>query len=315
MGGLMDIKGFQAEPAASICAVKFHRKMRGGSQSSLLQAEDGNYYIVKMLGNPQGSSVLFNEAFGSEIMRLIGLEVPDWSPILVPQQFIDETSSLWFEMQGPGHRRPVAGVHFGSKLVMPRSNENLVEILPRSWFRKVRNRESFVGALLFDLWANQSDARQAVFLQQCESHSISATFIDHGALFGHQDARISRKRIRAMYLDPNIYEEVNIDLTLSKWTARIATLSESVLTLLVEHSGIPAQWYTPENISKTVSRLAERRALLGEYADLIRVILKSRRADRQMESPDERSSEVQIRGAQLCTDGYRRMLCAMPRVG
>ncbi len=315
MGGLMKNKELSAEPAAHPCATKFHRKMRGGSQSSLLQTEDGNYYIVKLLGNPQGSSVLFNEAFGSEIMRLIGLEVPDWSPILVSEQFIEETSSLWFEMQGSGYQRPVAGLHFGSKLVMPRSDENLLEILPRSWFTKVLNRESFVGAFLFDLWANQSDARQALFLQQRESRSISATFIDQGALFGRQDVRIPTKRIHAMYLDPDIYEDINIDFTLSKWTSRIATLSESVLTLLIDRSLIPAQWYTPENISKIVSRLAERRALLGEFADLIRATIKSRRVDRQMELPDERPSELQIRGSKLCTDGYRRILWAVPRVG
>ena len=311
----MNNKGLIAGCPGHLHATKFQRKMRGGSQSSLLQAEDGKYYIVKMMGNPQGCSVLFSEALGSEIMRLIGLATPDWRPIVISEKFIEDNPGMWFEMPGSCAQRPSAGLHFGSKLVMPTTNENLFEILPRSWFAKIRNRESFLGALLFDLWANQSDARQAVFLQDLENRSISATFIDHGALFGQHNAGCSTKRIRAMYLDPEIYENLDVDSALPKWEDRIATLSESTLAMLIERADIPTQWYTPIDITKVVSRLAERRELLGGYADLIRASIKCRRADRLTESPNERLGEVRLRSAQLCTIGYRRILRAMPRVG
>ncbi len=315
MGDLMDSKLVKAGSPGHLRATKFQRKMRGGSQSSLLQVEDGKYYIVKMLGNPQGSSVLFNETLGSEIMRLIGLETPVWNPIAISDQFIEDNPGMWFESAGSGLQRPSEGLHFGSQLVMPTPNENLFEILPRSWFARIRNRGSFLGALLFDLWANQSDVRQAVFLQEIENRSILATFIDHGALFGHHDARISPKRIRAMYLDPEIYQNIDVDSTLSKWTQRIATLDESTLAILIDRADIPTQWYTPEVIKRIVSRLAERRGLLREYADLIRATIKSRSVDKLTESPNERNGEVQLRGAQLCTNGYRKILRAVHSVG
>jgi hypothetical protein len=289
--------------------------MRGGSQSALLQAGDGKYYIVKMLGNPQGSQILFNEALGSEIMKLIGLETPDWSPISISEQFIEDNPAMWFDTGRSEVQRPSAGLHFGSRLVLPKSNENLLEILPHSWFNRIANRGSFLGALLFDLWANQSDSRQAVFLQNIETHSLAATFIDQGALFAHHDVRVFRRPIPAMYLDPEIYENIDVESTLPKWVDRIATLSESILALLIEHAKIPAQWYTPKDIKEIVARLAERRELLGEYADLIRATIKSRRVDRLPESPNERPVEVQLRGAQLCTDRYRKIFGSMRRVG
>jgi hypothetical protein len=39
--------------------------MKGGSQSILVQCEDGRYYIVKMTDNPQGPNVLANELLAS----------------------------------------------------------------------------------------------------------------------------------------------------------------------------------------------------------------------------------------------------------
>lgn len=309
----MECNGFPVACSDQLCATKFQRKMRGGSQSSLLQAEDGKYYIVKMLGNPQGSCILFNEALGSEIMKLIGLETPDWCPISISEQFIEDNPGMWFDKAGSQTHRPSAGLHFGSRLVMPRSNENLFEIIPRCWFNSIKNRGSFLGALLFDLWANQTDSRQAVFLQDLEDNFISATFIDQGALFAH-DACVPSKPVRAMYLDPEIYENIDIESALPKWADRIATLSESTLALLIEHAEIPTQWYTPSDVKKLVSRLAERRELLGEYADLIRAAITCRGVGRRTETPNERPVKVRLRGGHLFTDRFGKILDSVRRV-
>lgn len=311
---LMKEKGLLAPSPASYCATKFQRKMRGGSQSSLIQAENGNYYIVKFLGNPQGSGVLLHEVLGSEIMRSIGFETPHWSPIWFSAKFIEENPGLWFETANSGRQRPSVGLHFGSKLILPTSNEGLFEILPRSWFARIRQRENFVGMLLFDMWANNQDNRQAIFVQNLENRSIRATFIDHGFLFGRGGASKSG-RIRAMYLDPAIYENIDLDVVLREWEDRIATLSETTLTSLINHLSIPSQWYTSLNITRIVSRLAERRALLGKYADLIRATMASRIVDKLTEASNERSGKIQICSAQLRTYGFRRISRTVSRVG
>ena len=295
----------------AVCAAKFIRKMRGGSQSSLIETEDGNYYIVKLMQNPQGTEILLNEVLGTEIMKLVGLKTPNWSPIWISERFIEDNPALWYESANSGRRRPPPGLHFGSKLILPKANEDIYEVLPRSWFSRILHREDFIGMLLFDLWANQRDNRQAIFLQNQESHSIEVTYIDHGCLFGPEDTAKPAKRIRPMYMDPAIYSNIDLEATLPHWEARIRTLSESVLSSLINRLSIPAQWYTPQDINRIVSGLVTRRALLGKYADLIRATLKNLRIDMLVEPPDE----LQICGARLCTDSYRRIRLALPRVG
>jgi hypothetical protein len=36
-----------------IRALRMVRKMRGGAQAHLLECEDGNFYVVKFVNNPQ----------------------------------------------------------------------------------------------------------------------------------------------------------------------------------------------------------------------------------------------------------------------
>jgi hypothetical protein len=165
--------------------------------------------------------------------------------------------------------------------------------------------------LLFDLWANQSDNRQAIFLQHQGNRFIKATFIDHGCLFGPNQANETAARIRAMYVDPAVYGNIDLDALLPKWEARIQTLDETTLRLLIGHLHIPSEWYTPRDINRIVAGLAERRALLGKYVDLIRATLNCLRVDTLVEQPDD----VQICGDQLCAHGYRRIRRAMSRVG
>ena len=44
-----------------LTATRHVRKMRGGAQSHLLEADDGNWYVVKFRNNPQHWRVLVNE--------------------------------------------------------------------------------------------------------------------------------------------------------------------------------------------------------------------------------------------------------------
>jgi len=45
------------------------RKMRGGAQSHLLEADDGQFYIVKFQNNPQHRRILVNELVASAPIR------------------------------------------------------------------------------------------------------------------------------------------------------------------------------------------------------------------------------------------------------
>ncbi len=51
--------------------------MRGGAQSHMLTASDGNAYVVKFANNPQSLRVLANEWLACSIGRAIGLTIPE----------------------------------------------------------------------------------------------------------------------------------------------------------------------------------------------------------------------------------------------
>jgi hypothetical protein len=52
------------------------RKMRGGAQTHLVEAGDGNFYVVKFLNNPQHRRILVNELIGSVFLRYLVFQPP-----------------------------------------------------------------------------------------------------------------------------------------------------------------------------------------------------------------------------------------------
>jgi len=92
------------------------RSLRGGSQPILAQASDGHTYVVKFANNLQGPNLLFNESAGSELYRACGLAVPEWRPLEVSEDFLDENHDCW--MQTPeGQLRPASGLCYGSRFL------------------------------------------------------------------------------------------------------------------------------------------------------------------------------------------------------
>src|SRR5258708_39782165 len=101
---------------AELSAVRCIRKMRGGSEAILVLCDNGHHYVVKMAGNPQGPNVLANELLGSVIANAVGLPVAPGRSVYLSDDFIDGEPEIWFETP-TGRRRPVAGLHFGSRLL------------------------------------------------------------------------------------------------------------------------------------------------------------------------------------------------------
>lgn len=294
-------------------AARFIRKMRGGSQSCLVQASDEHYYVVKLLGNPQGSAVLFNEAFGTQLMRETGLPVPKWCPIELSDEFIDRNPGLWFETGTSGQQRPHAGLHFGSRLVIPDDSENLYELLPRSWFGLIRNRADFIGVLLFDLWANHADNRQAIFIQNIVDRSVKAIFIDQGYLFGARNDR-QPNAAKALYLDSLIYTNLDIDSTISMWEARFLSFDCEKIASVAASGTIPTQWYTPGNLDRIVSGMIERQSLLSAYSYRIKMYLRAPSSHKNLQDWNRRLDDIQSHGTQLCSQGHRRVGRSLSRV-
>jgi hypothetical protein len=179
------------------------RKLRGGSQPILAQANDNHLYVVKFTNNLQGPNLSFNESMGSELYRTCGLEGPLWKPLLVTDAFLDQNPDCW--MQTPeGRLRPSTGMCFGSRF-LGGDRVRLLEVLPGTSLSRVYNRPSFWLAWLVDICAGHADNRQAIFRENGIGR-LDAFFIDHGHLFGGPKGEQRKHFIASRYLDPRIYQ-------------------------------------------------------------------------------------------------------------
>src|SRR5512147_101262 len=90
------------------------RKMRGGAQSHLLEADDGQFYIVKFQNNPQHRRILVNELVASVLLNYLQISTPECALLDVPAEFLEANPAISLTL---GSRQiPVrAGWHFGSR--------------------------------------------------------------------------------------------------------------------------------------------------------------------------------------------------------
>ena len=90
------------------------RTLQGGSQPHLMQADDGNLYVVKFQGNPQGTGILANEMLAAKLAAILGLPVPTTVVVELPSEL---SEGLYFET--PDGRQPIRpGIHLGSRMVV-----------------------------------------------------------------------------------------------------------------------------------------------------------------------------------------------------
>lgn len=57
------------------------RKMRGGAQAHLMEADDGRFYIVKFQNNPQHRRILVNEMIAGVFLKYLQISTPDAAAI------------------------------------------------------------------------------------------------------------------------------------------------------------------------------------------------------------------------------------------
>jgi hypothetical protein len=233
-------------------ALEFIRKLHGGSQPILVQASDGERYVVKFRENCQGPNVPFNDAVGTELYRACGLPVPRWSPIMLTDGFIDGIRAVWPRIGGQAVR-PADGLCFGSRY-LGQPLLRAFELLPEFGHARIRNRVHFWLAWIVDQCAEQTDLRQAIFIEDTIGY-LHAVFIDHGYLFCGPEGHGQCSACHGRYADERIYSE-SWSGQPSELLGLIGSLNRSGLWRRIE--GIPKSWWSMPaicHISKCVERL------------------------------------------------------------
>src|SRR5919198_5365253 len=90
----------EVQVSTFISATQHIRPLRGGAQSHLLRASDGNWYVTKFQNNPQHIRVLANEMLATRLGLLLGLPMPRVEVIDVSDWLIEHSPDLRFQLAG-----------------------------------------------------------------------------------------------------------------------------------------------------------------------------------------------------------------------
>jgi len=255
---------------AGVPAATFLYKLCGSSQPSIVQGEDGAFYVVKFRGFP-GHQCLINEVIGTELIRGMGLPAPNWVPIAISNDFIEQNPGLWFHTDGSSIR-PLPGLHFGSRLIEAAEEQRTYQTIPHSWIDRIENRADFLGMLVLDLWANSCDRRQAVFLSDARNR-LHATFIDNDFMFGGKFGFEVTCPRRAMVYDLDIYRGLWDGQTVEKWSRIIDGIGDNAIRLILD--SVPDGWANGQVRRDIAEQLRARRATLPSLLNDAENVLRS----------------------------------------
>jgi len=251
-----------------ICAIQHLRPLRGGAQSHLLRASDGQCYVTKFQNNPQHIRVLANEMLATNLGRALGLPMPRVQVIEVSDWLIEQTKDLRIQLAG---ERILcrSGKQLGSLYVS--SSGPPLDYLPQELLTKVRNLADFARVLVLDKWACNADGRQTIYIRQIpDGPRYSATFIDQGYCFNAGEWTFPDYPLRGVFANNCVYERV------TGWHAFEPALSKAeemdadgIWRCAAE---IPEAWYEADRVGlhRLVDELYNRRRLIRRLISIFR---------------------------------------------
>lgn len=256
----------EAQPVETVRAVEFVRRMRGASQSCLMRADDGAFYVVKFRNNPQHARILANEMLAGRLALLLDLPVCESALVEVPEELIAGNPQMTIEI---GTRREpcAAGVQFGSRYPGVPGQMLVLDFLPDRLLRRIPNLAAvFSGAFVFDKWTCNCDGRQMIFTRPAgeEKSPYQPWLIDHGFCFNDGEWNFPDSPVRSTYPRRLVYESVRGFHSFDPFLSQVENLEAREIEKCAE--GIPAAWCgpNPEEIHRLTERLYQRRRRLRQ---------------------------------------------------
>jgi HipA-like kinase len=245
----------------TVRAVEFIRRMRGASQPLLLRADDGDYYVVKFVNNPQHPRILANEMIAARLALLLGLPAREPAFVEVPPELIAGNAEMGIEI-GPSRAPCASGLQFGSSYAGQPGPALVVDFLPDRLLRRVENlAQAFLGALVFDKWTCNCDGRQMIFTRRAadENSAYSPWLIDNGFCFNDGEWNFPDSPIRCIYPRRLVYESVRGFQSFEPFLSAVENLEARQIEACLED--IPDDWRgeRPEEIQRLAEQLFKRR--------------------------------------------------------
>jgi HipA-like protein len=253
-----------------LTAIRPVRKMRGGAQSWLLEADDGHWYVVKFRNNPQHRRVLVNELLASTLLGYLKIAAPETALVRVDEDFLAGNPEVHLAL---GTRRiPVEpGWHFGSRYPGDPARVAVYDFLPDALLAQVVNLEDFRAILVFDKWVGNADGRQSVFYRAfvrgaagAGKPGFVARMIDHGFAWNGPNWDFPDSPLQGLYPRRQVYDSVRSLADFEPWLSQVMGFPEEVVDRAWK--SIPPDWIEGEEdaLLELLERLFERRKQVPE---------------------------------------------------
>jgi hypothetical protein len=258
-----------------VSARRFIRKMRGGAQAHLLEADDGNCYIVKFQNNPQHRRILVNEFVAAEILTHLQISSPGHQLVRVSADFLAANPEV--HLQLGTHRMPIQpGWHFGSRFPGNPDVTAVYDFIPDALLNQVANSEQFLGVLAFDRWVANADGRQSIFFRAQLRDWLArpgipprklgfvVLMIDHGFAFNGPHWDFPDSAITGLYPRRVVYSSVRSIDDFQPWMDRIGNFPDEVLDKAERQ--IPPEWIDQDGdkLERVFETLLARRKRIRE---------------------------------------------------
>ncbi len=261
-----------------IKARKLIRKMRGGAQAHLVEADTGDFYVVKFTNNPQHRRILVNEWLAGVCLRYLQIHTPETAVVELTPEFISENPDLYLSI-GPRREAVPPGIHFGSRMSVHPERVAIYDFLPDKLLGKVENLADFLGVLVFDKWVGNADSRQAVFFrarakkwtplkgETAGKTGFYAQMIDHGFAFNGSTWTFQDSPVQGLYFRTSVYEQVKSLDSFQPWLSMVESFPASVLDQAWRE--LPRTWMEEDSdqIEPLLERLLQRRSRVASLLE------------------------------------------------
>ncbi len=244
--------------------------MRGGAQAHLLECDDGHFYVVKFMNNPQHRRILPNEWIASVFLNYLQISTPPAAIVELSPEFLAANPEVHFQL---GSRKLAVepGWHFGSRYPGNPAKVMVYDFIPDLLLGKVANLNEFLGVLAFDKWVANADARQSIFfrarLEQFSPASgpaplrmgLVAHMLDHGYIFDGPHWSFSDSPLQGLYFRSTVYQHVGSYDDFQPWLDRIVNFPAEVVDQALKQ--IPAEWIDGDEsaIETVLTKMMARR--------------------------------------------------------
>jgi HipA-like protein len=260
-----------------LTAVRHIRKMRGGAQAHLLEADDGRCYVVKFRNNPQHRRVLVNELLASVFLRYLQIAAPPTTMVQITPDFLTANPEVHLTL---GTRRidVEPGWHFASQYPGDPNRIAVYDFLPDALLGNLANPQDFRAILVFDKWTGNADGRQCIFFRarllgnspDRTATGFVAQMIDHGFAFNGPNWDFPDSPLQGLYARRLVYDGVRSLDDFRPWLDMVANFPEAVMDQAWKQ--IPPDWLEGEEeaLEQMLVRLLERRKRVPQLIEACR---------------------------------------------